>query len=182
MEVFFPIYAGDKEGSFEPVGAIVYNEFLLNGITYFNSINRGGFFGTKMPMVMRDLIIARDPFEFCCIWQEGYESVWVIPDNRKIPFIARNWNQVVFTTHTMDDLIAYKGFFCSSYQMDEPYTNEDLSKMTPEVVSRQDAHNIMLSNPFICASRLCFNVKRNGLRVVYDYSGALYPVRFDKWR
>lgn len=82
----------------------------------------------------------------------------------------------------MDDLVAYKGFFCASYHMDEPYKDEDLDKMIPEVVSRKDAQNIILSNPFICANRLCFNVKRNGQRVVFDSSGALYPVRYDRFR
>ena len=181
LEVFFPLYAWDKEDSFEPIGAIVYNEFLLNGVVHLVARSRWAFLGFKHPVRTRDVILARDPFEFACIWQEWYDDVWLIPDNRCIPYSTKNWNQLIFTNHTQDDILAYRGYFISSYGMEEPYVEWDLSTLVPEALSNSDS-NLIFSNPFMLVNRLCFVIKRSGMLSVLDSSGELYPVRFNKYK
>lgn len=182
LEVFFPLYAWDTESSFEPIGAIVYNEFLLNGVVHIFSRNRWAFLGFKLPVKTRDAILARDPFEFACIWQEWYDDVWLIPDNRCIPYSAKNWNQLIFTNHTQDDILAYRGFFISSYGMEEPYVEWDLSKLVPEAISNSDYSIMAFSNPFMLVNKICFIIKRSGIISILDSTGELYVVRYNKFK
>lgn len=182
LEVFFPLYAWDTENSFEPIGAIVYNEFLLNGVTHLFSRSRWAFLGFKHPVKTRDVILARDPFEFACIWQEWYDDVWLIPDNRCIPYSTKNWNQLIFTNHTQSDIIAYRWFFISSYGMDESYVEWDISKLTPEAISNSDSSIMIFSNPFMLVNKLCFIIKRSGFLSILDSSGELYPIRYNKFK
>lgn len=182
LQVFFPLYKWDKENSFEPVGAIVYNEFLLNGVTYIFSRGWWAFLGFKHPVKTKDVILARDPFEFACIWQEWYDDVWLIPDNTCIPYTTKNWNQLIFTNHTHGDVMAYRGFFLSSFNMEEPYLEWDLSKLVPDAVSFLDSSSVLFTNPFIVANKLSFVIKRTGSLCILDTTWELYPVKYNRFR
>lgn len=182
LEVFFPLYAWDTEDSFEPVGAIVYNEFLLNGVVHITTRNRGAFLWFKHPIKTRDVLLARDPFEFACLWQEWYDDVWYIPDNNCIPSITRNWNQLIFMNHTQEDIMAYRGYFIASYEMEDRYTEGDIWHLVPTAISRVDTGTVIFSNPFLLENQLYFVIRRNGRMAVLDSSGALYPIRFNKYK
>lgn len=181
-EVFFPLYAGDKEDSFEPIGAIVYNELLKNGVVHNVSPKRGAFLGFKHPEKTKDVILARDPFEFACIWQEWYNDVWLVPDNTSIPHMIRNWNQIIFMNHTEEDVLAYRGLFISSFQMEDIYKEWDLSLLVPEAISMLNGWAMVFSNPFMLQNKLCFVIRRSGYLAVIDSTGGLYPVRYNKLR
>lgn len=182
MDVFFPIYAWDINSAFEPVGVIFYSENLSNGVVYFKTTSRGGFLWVKMPDRERDVILARDPFEWALLWQEGYEDVWCIPDSSRIPLVARTWNQLIFMSHTDNDMQAYKGFFLASYNMEESYNKEDLSDMMTNTITQRDSQWYQFTNPLLVGNRLSFAVSRNGRRCVFDSSGQFYRIRFDRFR
>lgn len=182
-QIYFPIYAGDQD-QFKPIGAIVYNDNFQQGTVMISRKNQWAFFGVKMPEKERDCIIARDPFEWMRLWQEWYEDVWVLPDLTNIPYMLKNWNQIIFMNLSEEDRVHFKGYMAMDYRFEEKYNGEDLGEITPSFISTHDNNFYTFTTPFMCGGKLCFHTSRNWKKVILDRDQRMYEIRynrFEKW-